>query len=144
MDQDKLLDTKNLMELVKNNPQKLEKMVVQGAFSEEVSLTAYLNELLEQKSLTMSDVVHTSLLSKSYVYQVFSGERTPFRDTLLRIGISMSCSVDEIQRLLTLGQMGILYPKVRRDVAILCCISQGLSLMETDEFLTEIDERSLL
>lgn len=144
MDQDKLLDTKNLMELVKNNPQKLEKMVVQGAFPEEVSLTAYLNELLEQKSLTMSDVVHTSLLSKSYVYQVFSGERTPFRDTLLRIGIAMSCTVDEIQRLLTLGQMGILYPKVRRDVAILCCISQGLSLMETDEFLTEIDERSLL
>lgn len=144
MNQDKFLDTKNLMDLVNNSPQMLGEMVIQGKFPEQTSLTEYLKKLIAEKGITVSDVVRISLLSKSYVYQVFSGERAPLRDTLLRIGISMSCTIDEMQHLLTLGQMGILYPKVRRDVAILCCISQGLSLVETDEFLNEIDERSLL
>lgn len=144
MNQDKFLDTKNLMELVNNSPQILGEMVIQGKFPEQTSLTEYLKRLVAEKGITVSDVVRISLLSKSYVYQVFSGERAPLRDTLLRIGISMSCTIDEMQHLLTLGQMGILYPKVRRDVAILCCISQGLSLVETDEFLNEIGERSLL
>lgn len=141
---DKILKTDNLLELVKDSPQIFEKMVVQGDFFGKVSLTDYLQELLNRHELTMMEVVRISLLSKSYVYQIFNGERMPGRDVLLRIGLSMSCTIDEIQHLLILAQTGNLYPRVKRDAAILCCISQKLSLAETNDFLEYIGERTLL
>lgn len=142
--EDKFLRTNELLELVKNSPQLFGRMVVGGEIPEAVSLPEYLQELMQKHNMTMTDVIRISLLSKSYVYQIFSGERMPSRDVLLRLGLSMSCSVDEIQQLLIHAQTGSLYPKVRRDAAILCCISQGLSLIETDEFLEYIGEQTLL
>ncbi|MCM1496735.1 MAG: helix-turn-helix transcriptional regulator [Bacteroides sp.] len=141
---DKVLETDNLLELVKDSPQIFGKMVAQGDCFDKVSLTEYLQELLNKHELTMMEVVRISLLSKSYVYQIFNGERMPSRDVLLRIGLSMSCTIDEIQHLLILAQTGNLYPKVKRDAAILCCISQKLSLTETNDFLEHIGERTLL
>lgn len=141
---DKLLKTNNLLELVKDSPKILEQMIAEGDFFDKVSLTEYLQELLNKHELTMMEVVRISLLSKSYVYQIFNGERMPSRDVLLRIGLSMSCTVDEVQHLLILAQTGNLYPKVKRDAAILCCISQELSLTETNDFLEYIGERTLL
>lgn len=141
---DKGLKTDNLLELVKGSPQIFGKMVAQGDCFDKVSLTEYLQELLNKHELTMMEVVRISLLSKSYVYQIFNGERMPSRDVLLRIGLSMSCTIDEIQHLLILAQTGNLYPKVKRDAAILCCISQKLSLTETNDFLEYIGERTLL
>ncbi len=142
--QDKFFETNNLLEMVEHSPQVLGEMIVEGKFPNRISLTEYFRELLAKKNMSITDVIRVSILSKSYVYQVFGGERVPSRDVLLRLGISMSCTIDEIQRLLTLGQVGILYPKVRRDAAILCCISKGLTLLEVDEFLNTIEERSLL
>lgn len=141
---DKFFKTNNLLELVNNSPQKLGQMIVEVDFFEKISLTEYLQELLMKHELTMMEVVRVSLLSKSYVYQIFNGERIPSRDVLLRIGLSMSCTIDEIQHLLILAQTGNLYPKVKRDAAILCCISQGFTLTETNDFLEYIEERTLL
>lgn len=141
---DKFLETNKLLELVETSPKVFGRMIMEGDFFDKVSLTEYLQELLTKHGLTMMEIVRISLLSKSYVYQIFSGERMPGRDVLLRIGLSMSCTVDEIQHLLIFAQTGNLYPKVKRDAAILCCISQGSTLIETNEFLEYIEERPLL
>lgn len=141
---DKLFETNHLLELVKKSPQMFGQMLVEEDFFDKMSLTDFLQELLTKHGLTMTEVVRISLLSKSYVYQIFNGERIPSRDVLLRIGLSMSCTIDEIQHLLILAQTGNLYPKVKRDAAILCCIAQSLTLAETNEFLEYIEERTLL
>ncbi len=140
----KFLDTDKLLELVKNSPQKFSNMLMNDDFSDKITLKEYLHNLLSKHNMALAEVVRVSLLSKSYVYQIFNGERMPSRDVLLRIGISMSCDVDEMQHLLILAQTGLLYPKVKRDAAILCCISQKLTLEETNEFLEQIGERLLL
>lgn len=138
------METNNLLKLVKDSPRYFSELVVDGKSFGRVSLTEYLRELLVIHDLTMTELVRISLLSKSYVYQIFNGERMPSRDVLLRIALAMSCTIDEIQHLLTFAQIGNLYPKVRRDAAILCCVSQGFTLSETDEFLEYIEERTLL
>lgn len=139
------IETNNLLKLVKDSPRYFSELVVDGkSFDGGNPLTEYLRELLVLHDLTMTELVRISLLSKSYVYQIFNGERMPSRDVLLRIALSMSCTIDEIQHLLTFAQIGNLYPKVRRDAAILCCVSQGFTLEETDEFLEYIEERTLL
>ncbi len=143
-EKEKFFETNHLMELVKSSPETLGQMILSGEFSENVSLADYLQELMMKHNMTMMEIVRISLLSKSYVYQIFSGERMPSRDVLLRIGLAMSCTIDEIQHLLIHAQIGCLYPKVKRDAAIFCCISQGFSLIETNEFLEYMEERPLL
>lgn len=140
----KFIETNKLLELVKNSPQKFSNMLMYDDFSDKITLKEYLHDLLSKHDVTLAEVVRISLLSKSYVYQIFNGERMPSRDVLLRIGISMSCDVDEMQHLLILAQTGLLYPKVKRDAAILCCISQKLTLEETNDFLEQISERPML
>lgn len=63
---------------------------------------------------------------------------------ILRISLAMKATVDETQRLLTLAEKGVLYPKVKRDAAILCCIETKKSLEYTNLFLEEHGEKKLL
>jgi hypothetical protein len=78
------------------------------------------------------------------VYQVLDGTRTPSRDALLRFAITLRLELPEAQRLLTRAGKSLLYPKVRRDAAIIACVAKRLSLCETDEFLESIGEQTLL
>lgn len=144
LQEDELKNTKELMELVKTSPKLFGEMMLDNDVSEYVNFQDYLQSLLEKHNLAVTDIVRISLLSKSYVYQIFSGARAPSRDSAIRIGLAMSCDIDEIQHMLVLAQTGILYPKVRRDAAILCCISQGFNLVDTNDFLESIEERSLI
>ena len=132
------------MELVKTSPKLFGDIMLNHEVSDYVTLQDYLQSLLDKHGFSVTDVVRISLLSKSYVYQIFSGDRMPSRDSVIRIGLAMNCDIDEIQHMLVLAQTGILYPKVRRDAAILCCISQGFHLIDTNDFLESIEERSLI
>mgnify|MGYP002624027687 CR=1 FL=1 len=144
LQEDKLKNTKELMELVKTSPKLFGDIMLNPEVSDYVTLQDYLQSLLDKHGFSVTDVVRISLLSKSYVYQIFSGDRMPSRDSVIRIGLAMNCDIDEIQHMLVLAQTGILYPKVRRDAAILCCISQGFHLIDTNDFLESIEERSLI
>ena len=63
--------------------------------------------------------MRNSLLSKSYTYQVLDGSRQPERNVVLRLAFSLGCSLKEVQHLLALSDNGILYPKIRRDAAMI-------------------------
>lgn len=63
---------------------------------------------------------------------------------MLRLAFSLGCSLKEVQHLLALSDNGILYPKIRRDAAIIFGIRQGYSLAEENEFLEKIGEQGLL
>ena len=97
-----------------------------------------LQELLEQ-----AGVIAAADISKSYAYQVLRGERTPGRDILLRTALSLSLSVKEAQRLLTVSGCGVLYPKIRRDAAVIFALNQKMTLLETEDLLSSLPERSL-
>lgn len=82
-------------------------------------------------------------LSKSYGYQILRGERTPGRDVLLRTALALRLSLRETQRLLAVGGCGALYPRVRRDAAVVFALNQQMTLLETEELLASLPERSL-
>lgn len=56
------------------------------------NLAQHLNRLLSQKGLSKADVVRGSLLSRAYVYQIFSGEKTPSRDKLIATAFGLGLS----------------------------------------------------
>lgn len=104
----------------------------------------YLGELMEKYHCTPGQLIIRTCLSKPFIYQVLKGERVPGRDVILRISLAMKANVEETQRMLTLAEKGVLYPKIKRDAAILCCIEARKSLEYTNLFLEEHGEKKLL
>ena len=102
-----------------------------------------LRELLEQIGLSVPEWIAAADISKSYAYQVLRGERIPSRDILLRTALVLRLSLKEAQRLLAVGGCGALYPKIRRDAAVIFALNQHMTLLETEDLLASLPERSL-
>ena len=102
-----------------------------------------LRELLDHTGTSVPDWIARAVISKSYGYQILRGERIPGRDILLRTAFALSLSLKETQRLLAVGDCGALYPKVRRDAAVIFALNQKMSLLEAEELLSSLPERSL-
>lgn len=102
-----------------------------------------LREILTNAGMSAPEWIASVNISKSYGYQVLRGERTPGRDIILRTALALQLSLKETQRLLAVGGCGALYPKVRRDAAVVFALHQKMTLLETEELLSSLPERSL-
>lgn len=100
------------------------------------SLPEYLNTLLIQKGISRADVVRGSQLDRAYVYQIFSGEKTPSRDKLIAIAVGMRLSDSETQKMLKLSGNRELYAKDERDTIILYALQRKKNIFEINELLT--------
>lgn len=110
---------------------------------EELSLTEYLRILLDQRSLSVIEVIRRCNLERSYGYQLFNGTRRPTRDILLTMALQLELSEVETQRILKLAGRPVLYARNRRDAAILYSISHHLTPVQTEELLSELGVHSL-
>lgn len=109
----------------------------------DISTADYLTLLLSEHKMTKQQVIEQANLERSSGYQIFSGIRHPRRDTLLRIAIAMRLTLPETQRLLKVAQRGELYPKNRRDAAMIYCIEHRRDMIEAELLLQSIGEPSL-
>ena len=132
--------TENLMKLLCSKPNEFKNIT----FDENITLTELLEKLRGKSGITKPDIVIRTGLSKTYIYQLFNGEYIPGRNVLLRLAFALNASVDDTQRLLMLAKKSVLYPKIKRDAAIIVCLSQKNSETETNEFLQSIGEETLL
>ena len=107
------------------------------------SVTEYLKLLLERHQMSRQSALQAANLDYSLGYQILNGYRNPRRNALIRLAIGMHLSLDETQHLLKIAQRGELYPKNRRDAAILYCISHHLNLINTEIILEKIGEELL-
>ena len=107
------------------------------------SVTDYLKLLLERHQMSRQSALQAANLDYSLGYQILNGYRNPRRNALIRLAIGMHLTLDETQHLLKIAQRGELYPKNRRDAAILYCISHRLNLIDTEIILEKIGEELL-
>lgn len=98
-------------------------------------LSEYLNMLLSEKELSRADVVRNSLLDRVYVYQIFSGKKTPSRDKLIALAFGLCLSDEETQKLLKLSGNRELYARDERDVLILFALQKKKTIFEVNELL---------
>ena len=98
-------------------------------------LSDALHLLLSQKELSRADVVRDSLLDRAYVYQIFSGERTPSRDKLIAIAFGLHLSDTQTQTILKLSCNRELYAREERDALILFALKLEMTIMETNDLL---------
>lgn len=107
---------------------------------QDINISEYLNELLNTHGLQAKDIIIKLNMERSYAYQILKGRRNPTRNFLIRIAFLCQLSVDETQKLLTVGNRPILYPRNRFDAAVLYCIQHNLNEEELNELLMDIGE----
>ena len=125
-----LANEKNIKNYIKDNTEELETK----------SLYEELERLLEKYKLTKAEVIKTSNLQSSYGYQIFNGTKEkPSRDKLLALCVAMKINFDEVQKVLTLANCGILYPRHIRDSVIINAVNKGIGLQKLNRLLCDMD-----
>lgn len=108
------------------------------------SLTDYLAERLARQNLRRIDVVRSSGLNPTVVYDIFSGKSRPGRDHAIALSLGLNCDLRQTQRLLRLAGVAELWCKQRRDAIIIWCVSNGYDREATDHELERLGEAPLL
>ena len=63
-----------------------------------------------------------------------NGTRRPSRDKAIQLAFGFGLDVEETQGLLRAADKSVLYPRIKRDAAIIFAISRKMSLTETQIF----------
>jgi transcriptional regulator with XRE-family HTH domain len=100
------------------------------------SFVEHINELCEEKGMVREHVIKRSGIERSFGYQLLRGARQPSRDNVIRLAVGLLLSVDEAQELLRIARKSVLYPKIKRDAAILFCIARGKDMIEVQALLS--------
>ena len=108
-------------------------------------LSEYLSSLLAQKHLSKQEVIERSGVQREYAYHIFSGlKKNPSRPKILALAFAMNLTLEETQYLLRYSKQSPLYPRNPWDSIIISAIDQRLSVLHTNELLSQLGETVFL
>ena len=123
-----LFKTSNIKEFMKNNS---DDMCV-PSFSE------YISGLCAQRGEVPEWVIKRADIERSFGHQLFKGTKNPSRDTVLQLSFGFEADVDTAQELLKHAGMSALYPRVKRDAAIIYCLHNRFTIVEAQNVLHDM------
>lgn len=129
-------------ELVLNN-------IRNGAAPEQIqveapSLSNYLNYLLGRRDIPLSILAELAGINRATLYKILSGATKPSRNLMLRLGLELMVSYDEMQMLLKLSNCAALSGTRRRDVFIINAIVNKQSISILDDLLLKNEMEGIL
>ncbi|HWR61967.1 MAG TPA: hypothetical protein VN580_10170 [Clostridia bacterium] len=96
---------------------------------------AYISELCRELKQVPEQIIRRSAIDRTYGHQLFNGTRKPSRDKVIQLAFGFDLDVDGAQELLKLARQAALYPKIKRDAAILRCLHEHKDIFETQSIL---------
>lgn len=102
-----------------------------------------LQDLFQRSGMSKATLAKRAGTSEVYLYQIFSGERTPSRDRTICLCYGLSASLEETQELLKRSGLAQLYVKNRRDAIIIYGLAHGLNLEQINDRLFAEEEATL-
>ena len=88
-------------------------------------------------------VIERAGIDRAVGDQLFSGRRKPSRDRVIQLAFGFGLDVEETQQLLKIARHTFLYPKIKRDAAIIYCLARNMGLAETQNVLADFDLQTL-
>ena len=88
----------------------------------------YIRDKAKRKGMFQNEVAYKAGLSVRYGEKVFGGETHPKRDTVLRLAFTMGLTLTETNRALRYANRQVLYPKYKRDAALIKLISDNKNI----------------
>ena len=110
---------------------------------QEAGFQELLQELFHNAGISKATLAKRAETSEVYLYQIFSGTRTPSRDRVLCLCFGLSATQEQTQELLRIGGMAQLYSKNRRDAVIMYGLTHRLELPKVNDLLFAEDEETL-
>ena len=86
------------------------------------SFSKYITELCEGRGEVPERIIKRANIERSFGHQLFKGTKRPSRDTVLQLAFGFEADADTAQELLKHAAMSALYPRIKRDAAILYCL----------------------
>lgn len=108
------------------------------------SLVKYLQHLLEEKKLSKKQVIQESQLDEVYAYHIFAGRKNSSRENILSLALAMNLSPKETDYLLYYAGHKKIYTYNKWDSIIFFALTNHKSVLETNEFLTDLKLSPLL
>lgn len=103
------------------------------------SLASYIQELLKEKAIKKSKLLHETGLSRSFLYAVLKNEKTPSRNSLIKLLFGMNASLSESYKLLNYAGYQPLYAKDLRDTILIFGLKQKMSLAKVNDILFDLN-----
>jgi transcriptional regulator with XRE-family HTH domain len=98
----------------------------------------YLSKICEARGEVPEQVIRRSGIERTYGHQLFNGTRKPSRDKVIQFAIGLNLTFEETQKLLQTAQKSALYPKIKRDAALIHCIRYQKDFYETQATLESL------
>ncbi|RVU96749.1 XRE family transcriptional regulator [Coriobacteriales bacterium OH1046] len=108
------------------------------------AFTEWVHDTLTARGLKRKEAIRASQLNQTFAYQIIMGTRHAARDKLIQLAFGMELGIDDACELLERGGTNALLPICRRDVAIAFALGQGMGVLECDDLLWSIGERTLV
>lgn len=99
------------------------------------SFHVYITNLCKITEQVPEQVIKQAGIERTYGHQLFNGTRKPSRDKVIQLAFGFKLDLDDTQKLLQIAQKSPLYPKIKRDAAILFCITHQKDMLETQSVL---------
>lgn len=107
-------------------------------------LRSEMEDMLVKYHMSKQDVILSSQIERSYLYRLLSGERAnPSRDVLLEFGLALKAELDDVQKLLRIARLPMLYPRVKRDALIIHALNKKCGVTICNELLYDHNEKIL-
>lgn len=111
---------------------------------DDTSLSNYLNYLLGRRDIPLSILAELAGVNRSTLYKILSGSMNPSRNLMIRLGLELLLSYDEMQTLLKLSSCASLSGTRKRDVFIINAIVNHQSVGVLEDMLIKNDLESIL
>lgn len=104
-----------------------------------VDFPAYITALSRSRGEPAERIINRANIEKSFGHQLFSGRRKPSRDTVLMLAFGFQLDYQGAQELLSAAQKSLLYPRIKRDMVVIYCLHNRLSVVDCQMFLQQHD-----
>ena len=98
----------------------------------------YIQKLCSEKNLVSEHIIRKAGIDRTYGHQLFNGHRHPSRDKVIQLAFGFSLNAEETQELLKAAGKSLLYPKIKRDAAILYFLQNSVVFFEAQATLEEL------
>ena len=99
----------------------------------------YISKLSDKKNESHEKIISRANLERSFGHKLFAGSRKPSRDTVIQLAFGFEADVELAQEMLKVAGKSPLYPRIKRDVVIIYCLYNHVSLEKIQLYLSELD-----
>lgn len=98
-------------------------------------LCEYISEILDEKKIKRSKLIRALNMDRSYGYQILNGTRIPSRIQIIKMGLYLELTVEQVQKMLTLADRSALYVRRPEDAKVVHCLECKIPYAESCEFI---------